>query len=61
LPQFQRMVSFFIARAIFDGAVTFHFITDAEVSDVRIQCNPQYLFVNSTLIRLRRSRFCSRC
>jgi hypothetical protein len=28
------MVSFFIARAIYDGAVTFRYITDAEVSDV---------------------------
>jgi len=27
------MVSFFIARAIYDGAVTFRYISDAEVSD----------------------------
>jgi hypothetical protein len=29
------MISIFIARAIYDGAVTFRYISDAEVSDVR--------------------------
>jgi len=28
------LLSFFIARAVYDGAVTYRYITDAEVSDV---------------------------
>jgi hypothetical protein len=31
------MISFFIARAIYDGAVTYRYITDAEVSDVKLR------------------------
>jgi hypothetical protein len=35
VPQFQRQLSNLIARAIYDGAVTYRYIVDAEVSDVR--------------------------
>jgi hypothetical protein len=45
------MVSFFIARAIYDGAVTFRYIIDAEVSDVRL-----YLLKTSLAWRLHRGR-----
>ena len=31
---YKRLLSFFIARAIYDGAVTYRYIIDAEVSDV---------------------------
>jgi hypothetical protein len=45
------MVSFSIARAIYDGAVTFRYITDAEVSDVIL-----YHLKTSLAWRLHRGR-----
>lgn len=35
VPQFQRVLSAYIARAIYDGSVTYRYIIDAEVSDVK--------------------------
>ena len=32
VPQFARLLPLFIARAIYDGAVSYRYITDAEVS-----------------------------
>jgi hypothetical protein len=35
VPMFKQWIASFIARAIYDGAVTYRYIIDAEVSDVR--------------------------
>jgi programmed cell death protein 4 len=32
IPQFAKLLSTFIARAIYDGAVTYKYLSDAEVS-----------------------------
>lgn len=34
VPQYTRLVPMFVARAIYDGAITYRYITDAEVSKV---------------------------
>lgn len=36
VPQYQRVLSAFITRAIYDGTVTYRYIVDAEVSDVSV-------------------------
>lgn len=37
VPMFKQWIASFISRAIYDGAVTYRYIIDAEVSDVRVQ------------------------
>lgn len=32
IPHYAKLLSTFIARAIYDGAVTYKYLTDAEVS-----------------------------
>ena len=51
MPDYAKVIPQFIAKAIYDGAVTYRYITDAEVRDVKIIIIKPY---STTTLNIRR-------